>query len=59
MVSSTATKDDKLTDAMARLHELHTEAITKRLSCKVMVEVTYQNGIPQQVQDERRRYSGR
>lgn len=43
-------------DARQRLDELHAEAMRTKSSCKVVVEVTYQRGILQTVQDERRRY---
>lgn len=43
-------------DARQRLDELHAEAVKRGASCKIVVEVTYQNGVLQNVQDERRRY---
>lgn len=43
-------------DARQRLDELHAEAVRGKSSCKVTIEVTYQRGVLQQVQDERRRY---
>ena len=43
-------------DARQRLDELHAEAIKTKASCKIIVEVTYQKGVLQGVQDDRRRY---
>ena len=47
---------DKIKDAHARLDELHSEAVRSKASCRVVIELTYQDGVPQKVQDERRRY---
>ena len=43
-------------DAYSRLAELDAEAERSKASCKVTIEVTYQEGRIQTVQDERRRY---
>jgi hypothetical protein len=55
-MSGAAENDDIIQQAQKRLAELHAEALRTKASCKVTIEVTYQKGIPQQVQDERRRY---
>lgn len=47
---------DKLREAIKRLVELDAEAVGGKASCKIVVELTYQKGVPQHVQDERRRY---
>ena len=53
---ATAEQDAKLKEAVSRLQELHAEAVRSKASCRVVVELTYQEGVPQKVQDERRRY---
>lgn len=55
-MSQLESKSDKIKEAISRLLELDAEAVQTRASCKVLVEVTYQKGIAQHVQDERRRY---
>ncbi len=50
-------RDPKIREAVRRLLELDAEAVRTRASCKIVVEVTYQQGKAQHVQDERRRYA--
>lgn len=59
MPSPSDHKTPILDDAISRVRELYAEAVAKQSSCKILVEVTFSNGIPQQVQDERRRYAKR
>ena len=46
----------KVREALRRLLELADEACVTGASCRVAVELTFQKGVPQHVQDERRRY---
>lgn len=52
-----AARESKLAEALRRLRELDAEAVRTGASCRVVVEITYQSGKAQHVQDERRRYA--
>jgi hypothetical protein len=49
-------RSDKFNEALRRLMELDAEAVERKMSCRVVIELTYQKGVAQHVQDERRRY---
>lgn len=48
--------DKKLLEAVSRLQQLYAEAVQCKLSGTVKVEVSFSVGVPQKVQDERKRY---
>lgn len=48
--------DKKLLEAVNRLQQLYAEAVQSKLSGRIVVELSFAEGVPQKIQDERKRY---